>query len=77
MILFGKYARVKYCKGMSMAGEARGEFFKKRSFCIVTGASRGLGKEIAIQLAREWNKESMSVGFIKVFCQASAGGVSA
>ena len=26
----------------------------------MTGASRGLGKEIAIQLSREWDKEGMA-----------------
>ena len=41
--------------------ETRGDFFKRRSYCIVTGASRGLGKEIAIQLAREWEREGMPV----------------
>ena len=45
---------------MSINREARGEFFKRRSFCIVTGASRGLGKEIAIQLSREWDKEGIA-----------------
>ena len=26
-------------------------------FCLVTGASRGLGREIALQIAGEWDKE--------------------
>ena len=47
--------------------ETRGEFFKRRSFCIVTGASRGLGKEIAIQLVREWEKEGIPVHSIPHF----------
>ena len=29
--------------------------FKRRSFCVVTGASRGLGREIAVQLSKEWS----------------------
>ena len=32
-------------------------FFQRRSFCVVTGASKGLGKEIAIQLSKEWDRE--------------------
>lgn len=31
-------------------------FFSKATFCIVTGASSGLGRELAIQFAREWGK---------------------
>ena len=34
-----------------------GVFFLRKSFCVVTGASRGLGKEIAIQLSKEWDRE--------------------
>jgi len=31
--------------------------FKLASFCVVTGASRGLGKEISLQLAQGWSRE--------------------
>ena len=32
------------------------EFFQKASYCIITGASSGLGREIAVQFAREGGK---------------------
>ena len=31
-------------------------FFSRSTFCIVTGASKGLGYEIAMQLAQGWCK---------------------
>ena len=34
--------------------------FKVPSYCVVTGASRGLGREVALQIAGEWNKEGRS-----------------
>lgn len=36
--------------------------FKLNSFCIVTGASRGLGRETALQLAQGWSAEGMVDG---------------
>jgi sepiapterin reductase len=34
-------------------------FFKLCGFCVVTGASRGLGREIALQLAQGWSEEGV------------------
>ena len=31
-------------------------FFSRGTYCIITGASTGLGRELAIQLARRWSK---------------------
>ena len=31
--------------------------FKLSTFCIVTGASRGLGREIALQLVQGWTMD--------------------
>lgn len=31
-------------------------FFSRTTYCIVTGASSGIGRELAIQLARNWSK---------------------
>lgn len=51
-----------------MSDKNGGGFFQRRSFCIVTGASRGLGKEIAIQLSREWDKEGTSNSNLRDSC---------
>ena len=32
--------------------------FSNACYCIITGASKGLGREMAVQFAREWNKTS-------------------
>lgn len=33
-------------------------FFTRPTYCIVTGASTGLGRELAVQLSREWTRAS-------------------
>ena len=38
--------------------------FQRRSFCVVTGASRGLGREIAIQFSREWSQSGKNSSII-------------
>ena len=46
----GKAIKICYASICIMAS------FSKNSFCLVTGASRGLGREIAVQLSQEWSK---------------------
>ncbi|XP_003392127.2 PREDICTED: sepiapterin reductase-like [Amphimedon queenslandica] len=36
-------------------------FFKRSTYCIVTGASGGLGRELAIQLSREWSATGSTI----------------
>lgn len=47
------------------------DFFSRNSFCLVTGASRGLGREIAVQLSEEWSKAGK--GSIQVVAMAYPG----
>ena len=49
---------------MRMRQKMASLFFDRASSCVVTGASRGIGRELAVQLAQKW-KEKVSCFF---FC---------
>ena len=39
-------------------------FFEQSSYCIITGASAGLGRALSIHLAREWNKAAVAANIV-------------
>lgn len=51
---------------MSAAGDKTGTgFFQRKSFCIITGASRGIGKEITLQLSKGWEEEGRKAKVVR------------